>query len=293
MEQEDQSSLTDHDDYEMILTDQEKEQAVKHAKEQYRKHISWRREQFFKKSELGEREIEEKLDSIGIDEEKVIADANMRKHWANEEIERNKKRKEIEDYEIEQKKNCTAKYFYNLLRINAHKEEKELIVNDDTLPYIKAVCYFLSDDVRFETELGYSLKKGLWVRGVSGLGKTWTLKNVSESIKGKLIIHSIIEIIEKIRSHGSFNIKPDFFKLVIDDVASEESSIVKYYGTEINWFKDFIEKIYLGGKNFNKIIVTTNASFDQIEQKYGFRVRSRIRDMFNVIDVNGTDLRGK
>jgi hypothetical protein len=29
-----------------------------------------------------------------------------------------------------------------------------------------------------------------------------------------------------------------------------------------------------------------------MEEKYGFRVRSRIKDMFNIVDVNGEDMRG-
>ena len=43
---------------------------------------------------------------------------------------------------------------------------------------------------------------------------------------------------------------------------------------------------------FNKLIISTNNSFDELESKYGFRVRSRLKDMFNIIDVDGKDLRG-
>ena len=49
---------------------------------------------------------------------------------------------------------------------------------------------------------------------------------------------------------------------------------------------------YLKNKPFNKLIISTNNNFDEIESKYGFRVRSRIKDMFNIIDVRGKDMRG-
>jgi len=79
--------------------------------------------------------------------------------------------------------------------------------------------------------------------------------------------------------------------LYLDDVGTEEP-IVNHYGTKINWFKNFIEMYYLKNKPFNKLIISTNNSFDEIESKYGFRVRSRIKDMFNIIDVQGKDMRG-
>jgi DNA replication protein DnaC len=77
---------------------------------------------------------------------------------------------------------------------------------------------------------------------------------------------------------------------VIDDVGSEAVP-VKYYGTEINWFKDFIETIYLKQTNYSNVIITTNLGGEEIEKLYGYRVRSRLREMFNVIELTGKDLR--
>jgi len=77
----------------------------------------------------------------------------------------------------------------------------------------------------------------------------------------------------------------------LDDVGTEEHT-VNHYGTKISFFKNFIEKYYLQNKTYEKLVVSTNNSFNEMEEKYGFRVRSRIKDMFNIIDVTGKDMRG-
>ena len=80
--------------------------------------------------------------------------------------------------------------------------------------------------------------------------------------------------------------------ICIDDVGTEEP-IVNHYGTKINWFKNFIEGYYAQFNTYESIIITTNCSFQEIEQKYGGRVRSRMAQMFNVINVEGDDFRKK
>ncbi len=74
-------------------------------------------------------------------------------------------------------------------------------------------------------------------------------------------------------------------------MGTEEPRIV-HYGTTVTWFKNFIEQYYLvQRKNFSGLIISTNNDFDELEDKYGFRVRSRLREMFNIVDVEGNDMR--
>ena len=101
---------------------------------------------------------------------------------------------------------------------------------------------------------------------------------------------SMLEICDEVRIRGDYEL-PFFNKLYLDDVGSEEPN-VKHFGTNINWFKDFLETYYLRSQHYNKLIISTNNNHAELEQKYGFRVRSRIRDMFNVISVDGKDMRG-
>ena len=87
------------------------------------------------------------------------------------------------------------------------------------------------------------------------------------------------------------DISIDYSKVIyLDDVGTEESTL-NVYGTKITWFKDFIENYSLDKLKPNKLIISTNCNFDEIEEKYTGRVRSRMAEMFNFIKVTGTDRR--
>jgi len=217
----------------------------------------------------------------------------MRHHEIWQKEQRRKEAEEAKRKQEELKNLWTASQMYKLIRWSSEVEYgKPLITNNDNLPFIKALCFFLSEDERFETELGFSLKKGLIIRGISGLGKTHLMKCVSKNELNPVLILSMIEIADDVRHNGEFNIPGGkYTKIYLDDVGSEEAT-VNHYGTKINWFKDFLEIFYLKDRQYNSLMISTNNSFSEIEQKYGFRVRSRIKDMFNIIDVDGKDLRG-
>ena len=171
---------------------------------------------------------------------------------------------------------------------------KTLIVNESNKALITAICFFLSNDARFETELGLSFKKGLLIRGISGLGKTFLITCVKDNLLNPVAIFSMLDIAEKIKDEGSFNIRFKKDRIIyLDDVGTEESTI-NHFGTKINFFKNFLETFYMHHpQDFNRLIISTNSNFNEIEEKYGFRVRSRVKDMFNIIDIKGEDLRGK
>ena len=139
--------------------------------------------------------------------------------------------------------------------------------------------------------MGFSLKKGLLIRGICGIGKTHTIRCVAANELHPIFMASMLEICDEVRIRGDYEL-PFFNKLYLDDVGSEEPN-VKHFGTNINWFKDFLELYYSKNRPFRNLMISTNNSFSEIEAKYGFRVRSRVKDMFNVVDVTGIDLRGK
>jgi DNA replication protein DnaC len=99
-------------------------------------------------------------------------------------------------------------------------------------------------------------------------------------------------VVDEIKSTGEYQIKRGDNKILyLDDVGTEESTAL-HYGNKINFFKNFIETVYLKNKIFNQLIISTNCSFTEMEEKYGFRVRSRMKDMFNVVDIKCKDMRG-
>lgn len=280
-----------------ILTSEEEKAAIDHETQRALDHYEWK----LRDSGLVyEEEMRYKLSTLDrdalIDKQKVLKYANMCKHHAIWEEERRKKEiEEVRRRKTELIEFWTAKKIFALMKITSKEVfKKEFSLDTENQNLVKAVCFFLSEDPRFETELGYSFRKGLWLRGISGLGKTYIFQCAADNGLNPVLIQSMIEISESIRANGEYTIPMKNEKvLYLDDVGSEEAT-VNHYGTKINFLKNFIEQTYLMNQHrgFGKLVVSTNNSFTQIEEKYGFRVRSRIKDMFNVIDVSGRDRRG-
>lgn len=286
------TSLNDEPE-ENILTIEEEKEVIRHA--------IWRAKNLYrdKHLNLGDKltDIEVKIsemdwmDEIGVDE--LLKTANSNKHYEiwlknKKEQERIDELKRIEELRLRH----TAKFFYNIMAWTSFNVYgKELIVNNNNKRLITAICFFLSNDIRFETELGYSFNKGLLVRGVSGLGKTFLFNCVKDNELSPITIYSMIELSEIVKSEGYLELPLNTGITYLDDVGTEEHTI-NHYGTKINFFKNFIEKYYLNNTTYNRLIISTNNNFSEIEAKYGFRVRSRIKDMFNIIDVTGNDMRG-
>jgi len=210
-------------------------------------------------------------------------------YWRRSDDVPNENQEEVTK-SVELQTRCNAKYFYNLMAWTSENVyRKKLILHDDNKPLIRAICFFFSRDERFETELKLDLNKGLLIRGVSGLGKTFLFRCIENNYVRPISIVSMIDISEEVKEEGYYNLIRNH-TIYLDDVGTEEPT-VNHYGTKINWFKNFIEMYYLKNQLFNRLVISTNNNFDEIEAKYGFRVRSRMSEMFNIIDVTGKDMR--
>lgn len=191
--------------------------------------------------------------------------------------------------------------FFSMMKSEAIERGEKLIFNDTTSPLIKAICFRLSNDPRYQTEFKnidstpFSFSRGLIIRGNPGLGKSWLISLVAENPVCPVQIITMNEITEMVRNTGEFTgTKFASHSIVyIDDVGTEDTP-VKYFGTEINWFKDWIEGIYAKKKAaFSKVIFSTNIDFDEIGAKYGFRVRDRLAETFDVLFLKGKSMRKK
>ena len=276
VEQLNLTNLEDEQDPYILTKDEENiiiENAIKMAKENYQ----------YRMLQLGDRlqNVLLKISEIDwiteIDSKNLFKTCNSNKiqdNWFKErrkdEIEFLKKR------ERELKEKYTAKFIFNLMAFTSKKVfDVDLIVNP-----------------RFETELGYSFKKGLLIRGVSGLGKTFLIRCVQDNELQPVQVLSMIAIANEIKSNGEYRLPYSPEKIIyLDDVGTEQATI-NHFVTKINFFKDYLEMYYLNNIFYNNLIISMNNDFDEIEEKYGFRVRSRIKDMFNIIDVVGEDMRG-
>lgn len=278
--------------YSMILTEQEKETVVEYA-------ISSAKKAFIQRKQaaglpearimliLAQKDFLKELGGI----DKIIADANERKHWFQEHEENRKSRLERERLEKDELSKVWSPHMFHKLIKHYFRTDliKEFAYDESNTLLLKAVCFFMSKDERFETELEYSFKKGLLLLGPAGVGKTEIIKAVSDNPVKPINVYSLLDITEHIRSNGEFKI--DYSKTIaLDDVGSEEPT-VKHYGTDISWFKDFIESYYLKHNDFSRLIITTNCDGAELERLYGLRVRDRMREMFNVVQIKGESRR--
>ncbi len=273
-----------------ILTEQEKAQVIHHAKQILITAYTRRATGFGISERKILQRVKEKDWEAQMNIPEILAGANQRKHWQEEteQARRDRKQKEA-DRLAELHKKCDARYFFDRIRaFFIHKHGR--FIYDANKEYIKSICLFMAGDARFETELGYSFKKGLMIMGTAGLGKTDVIMAVADNGIRPIKVFGMIDITERVKTTGECLLNTAT-TILLDDVGTEQET-VKYYGTEIHWFKEFIETYYLhAGGYYAGLIITTNLDGKQIEEMYGYRVRSRMREMFNVITVKGEDLR--
>jgi hypothetical protein len=199
--------------------------------------------------------------------------------------------REAEKTELESKKKIwTANNIVRLIEYNFTNKHpgKKFITTGPQLLIIKAVAYRLSEDERYKTELGFSFKKGLFIRSAVGMGKTDTVVFASDNGLNPVNVRNLPQIAMEIKSFGAM--QTPLFKgakmQLLDEVGREP--VVKYYGTEINWFQSFVENMYANSpQTFANVILTSNFNDQQLTEKYGIHVMDRLKECFNFLDITG------
>ena len=233
---------------------------------------------------------ERKWEFTDNEREYILTEAAKRKVWhLEDEQAKEKRRQQYEEQKRLEASKWTAAAIRELIEQHYIGKHGKFINNPSQSKYILAVSYFMAQDPKVETELKFSFQKGLLITGDSGVGKTETLKAVKNNPIKPLQIVSTVWVTQVVKASGDF-ILPDNKIVVLDDVGCEPIPI-KHYGTDIRWFADLIESRYIGQTDYSNLIITTNLDGDKIEQLYGYRIRSRLRQMFNIISVVGEDIR--
>lgn len=152
----------------------------------------------------------------------------------------------------------------------------------------------------------YSLKKGIYLAGPVGTGKTLLMKAFATwpGNPSKFKMVNTRDIQKEAAQHGykaltlyskqSYNYKGGFYRrengaitYCFDDFGAEETS--KFYGNDINVMKELLQDRYMEFDDAGMMThITSNIKDGElIEKKYGERVRDRIRQMFNVVELLG------
>lgn len=182
---------------------------------------------------------------------------------------------------------------------------KTFTISDDERGIIFGLlAWFLNDELVAE-EMDIDLSKGILLSGPIGCGKT-TLMKIMRQMPFNRRNYSVIssrEIVSEFMLNGyevletySRGILRDHHRhpknFCFDDLGAETTS--KYFGNECNVMAEILLTRYDLYKDQGIIThATTNLTADELEATYGNRLRSRMREMFNLFgyEENSEDKR--
>ena len=199
-------------------------------------------------------------------------------------------------------------YNYSHLLHYLHHTGKEkygpqFFIRKTDVPLILQLMYYFTNNEEKAKEHNIDLNKGLMISGPIGCGKT-TLLELMKLIavpEKKYMLTTSREISFEFIKEG-FEVIQRYSKgipgqqtrrnIAFDDLGTERN--LKHYGNECNIMAEILLSrydLFVAHKFVTHI--TTNLSATELEDYYGNRVRSRLRNMCNLIffDKEATDKR--
>lgn len=241
----------------------------------------------------------------------VISEAKMKKYWR---LQEEKKQNQLIQLKMELTRPWTVAELRAQALQRAHvlvreSGREEFVLDEFSGPVFELLCLYFANDPAFEKEgKGYSLSKGILLIGNVGVGKTEMLRAFEYNKRMCYRMVTCGEISLKVDQNGS-----DYWKLYtgyipghggsqdyffqpnvgwfFDELGTEE--IVNSYGTKVDPVFNILQNRYQKRNQipFSTLHITSNLNGDMIQQRYGAHIRSRIREMFNVIKIEGEDRR--
>ena len=150
----------------------------------------------------------------------------------------------------------------------------------------KMLCYAIRDEEAC-TDYEINVYKGILLLGPVGCGKTSLMTLIRDFFPSSFrpILKSTRQVSYEFIKEG-YEIIDQYGKsekvFCFDDLGVENS--LKHYGNECNTMGEILLSRYDQFIQFGTIThVTTNLNSVELEKMYGVRVRSRLREMFNLV----------
>ena len=171
------------------------------------------------------------------------------------------------------------------------------IYNEDEVILFKLCIHFI-EDAEYAKKLNLDLHKGILLTGPVGCGKTSLMKLLRHIVPHKKS-YKIIPCRNAVFSFNHLGYKTiedygnnDFY--CFDDLGVEPTG--RHYGKDCNVMGEillsrydlFIKTMSLRAQLRSLTHCTTNLNAQELEERYGNRVRSRMRQMFNLISFDAT-----
>lgn len=194
---------------------------------------------------------------------------------------------------------------YEVIKKVAFNAIPDFIFDEHNTQIIQQLCAYFSTSAEECKKYGLSLKKGICLVGPTGCGKTTIMhlfmSNPFQSyavVPCRKVGYEFAEQGFKAIEKYSDNLKRtenvyghEEYGYCFDDLGGTKEDR-KRFGDGVLPMEEVLMNRYDKGKFFQTHI-TTNLTADQIEEIYGARVRSRMRELFNMIkfDVIAPDRR--
>ncbi|WBL26715.1 ATPase [Zunongwangia sp. HGR-M22] len=158
-------------------------------------------------------------------------------------------------------------------------------------PLIRKLCAYFINDQKSCKRYNIILKKGILLSGPVGCGKT-SLMKVLRYIVPKKMPYEMIPSRNVVFSFNHLGFKTvqeygDSGSFCFDDLGLEPFG--RFYGKDANVMGEVLlsrYELFIHTKGRLKTYATTNLNAAELEDRYGNRVRSRMRELFNLISFN-------
>jgi hypothetical protein len=171
-----------------------------------------------------------------------------------------------------------------------------VVVDDENREVVDLLCWYFANDAKFELNGTYSLRKGLFLFGGVGIGKTFLMTKFKQANARHMYrMVDCSDIAAKFAKGGE-----DAIEVYFKDSQLQESNVFghksagwcfddlgiesdgRYFGNQKNVMERVLEVRYRS----NVPIVThliSNLNGQQLRERYGDRILDRMAEMFNLI----------